>query len=125
MLLPYNRAIRIAVLIRQTVSYTIKNIMELENVFITIMDVVLTKDLLNCKIYYSVFGDNKTKQQVSKVLNYNLKHIRHKIALTINLRHTPSIYFIFDDTNEKANRIHDIFRKLTKEHKLNNTNVYK
>jgi ribosome-binding factor A len=117
-----DRTIRIGVLIKQVVFRSIKNIMELDDIFITIMEVVLTKDLSDCKIYYSVFSDNKTKQKVMKIINRNLKHIRHSIALSINLRHTPNISFVFDNTNERANRLHNIFNKITKEH---NSSVYK
>ncbi|MDR0915300.1 MAG: 30S ribosome-binding factor RbfA [Endomicrobium sp.] len=120
MLLPYNRSTRVGVLIKQIVSSNIRNIIELDNILVTIMDVVLTKDLLNCKIYYSVLSNNEIKQKVFKILNRNLKHIRYKIATSIHLRYIPSIRFIFDNTNEKANRIHNILNQVAKEQKLSN-----
>jgi ribosome-binding factor A len=102
-------------LIKKTISDSISHIIELDDKLITIMDVVLTNDLLNCKIYYSVLGNDQTKQQIIKFFKYKTKYIRHVIAHSLNLRYTPQIVFIFDNTNEKANNIYNIFSKIESE----------
>jgi ribosome-binding factor A len=115
----YKRSVRIGELIQQVVSRIVRDILECLDIgcFVTIMGVKLTDDLLSCKIYYSMLGSGKDKKKISEILIKNTKEVRHQLALSLNLRHTPAISFIYDGTTESAARIFGILKKIEEERK--------
>jgi ribosome-binding factor A len=115
--LPYKRSVRIGELIQQTMSEIVREIEDLNSILVTISRVNLTDDLLSCKIYYSVLASAKNKERTAAVLKKNTRKIRHQLALRLNLRRTPSIFFIYDDTNETASKVFDILKKIEDEKK--------
>lgn len=66
----------------------------------TVVDVVVTSDLKQCKAYISVLGDEEAKKDTMDGLRSAVGFIRREIAHTINLRNTPEITFILDDSIE-------------------------
>jgi ribosome-binding factor A len=109
---PYKRSDRVSENIKKTVFEIIKDIKDFNLYFITITNVKLSIDLLHCKVYYSVFGSKKEKSEVVNIFKENIKKIRHEIALRLNFKYTPEMYFIYDDTNEKATKILDILERI-------------
>jgi ribosome-binding factor A len=88
---------------------------DLDTRLVTIMGASLTDDLLSCKIYYSVLGSEEEKKKVGSVLKKSTKQVRHKLALQLNLRRTPTISFVYDDTNERATKVFDVLQKIEEE----------
>ncbi len=113
--LSYKRSVRLSELIQQTVSSIIREMKDLDTGFVTVMGVSLMDDLLNCKIYYSVLGSEEDKNKVARVLKKNTKQVRHKLALHLNLRRTPTISFVYDDTNERATKVFSVLQKIEEE----------
>ncbi|MDR3330932.1 MAG: 30S ribosome-binding factor RbfA [Endomicrobium sp.] len=114
MLLSYKRSTRVGKVVYQIVSKVVREIKGL-NAIVTVMGVKLTDDLLSAKIYYSVFGSEEDKQKTSKILRKNTKGVRYQLALRLNLRRTPVIHFVYDNTNEIATKVFDILGKIEKE----------
>ncbi|MCA6071372.1 MAG: ribosome-binding factor A, partial [Endomicrobium sp.] len=92
-----------------------EEIKDLDSGLVTITGLKLTDDLLSCKIYYSVFGSAEDKQKADEVLERNTGEVRHQLALRLNLRRTPVIFFVYDDTNERATKVFDILKKIEEE----------
>jgi ribosome-binding factor A len=113
--LSYKRSIRVRELIQQTVSEIVREIRDLDAGLVTVMGVKLSDDLLSCRIYYSVFGSDKDKKKVGIVLKRNTKEIRHQLATRLNLRRTPEIVFIYDDSNENADKVFSLLKKIEEE----------
>ncbi len=59
-----------------------------------------TKDLKECKVYISVLGDEKVKQDTFLAIKNAGGFIRYRLAHTLNLRNTPELHFILDDSIE-------------------------
>ena len=59
-----------------------------------------TPDLKECKVYISVLGDDTQKKETMTVLKNASGFIRHKLAESLNLRTTPELRFIYDDSIE-------------------------
>ena len=57
-------------------------------------------DLKTCKAYISVLGDEKAQQDTIKGLTSAEGYIRRELARTLNLRNTPEIRFILDQSIE-------------------------
>ena len=66
----------------------------------SVVDAVVTSDLKQCKAYISVLGNDEEKEETMKGLNSAVGHIRRELAHSINLRNTPEITFILDDSIE-------------------------
>ena len=66
----------------------------------SVVDAVVTSDLKQCKAYISVLGNDKEKEETMKGLNSAVGYIRRELAHSINLRNTPEITFILDDSIE-------------------------
>ena len=66
----------------------------------SVVDAVMTSDLKQCKAYISVLGDQKAKEDTLNGLRSAVGYIRRELAHSINLRNTPEITFILDDSIE-------------------------
>ncbi len=85
--------------------------------FVTVTDVQVTGDLQQAKVFISVLGDEKTKEDTLKGLIKATGFIRSEIGQRIRLRKTPEIFFEFDESIEYGNRIESILHELNKENK--------
>ncbi|MBS7007298.1 30S ribosome-binding factor RbfA [Anaerostipes sp.] len=66
----------------------------------SVVDAVVTSDLKQCKAYISVLGGQKEKDDTLAGLNSAVGYIRRELAHSINLRNTPEISFVLDDSIE-------------------------
>ena len=66
----------------------------------SITAVEVAPDLKTCKAYVSVLGDEKAQEDTVKGLKSAEGYIRRALAKSINLRNTPEIRFILDQSIE-------------------------
>ncbi len=66
----------------------------------SVVTVEVAPDLKTCKAYISVLGDEDAQQNTMKGLKSAEGYIRTKLAKNINLRNTPEINFILDQSIE-------------------------
>ncbi len=83
--------------------------------FITITSVELSSDLRFTKVFFSVLGDEKEKEDSEKALFRATKFIQQKMASRIRLKYIPQITFRYDHTLERALRIEKILSKIQNE----------
>ena len=57
-------------------------------------------DLKTCKAYISVLGDQEAQKKTLEGLNSAVGYIRRQLAINLNLRNTPEIRFIMDQSIE-------------------------
>ena len=62
--------------------------------------VEVAPDLKTCRAYISVLGDDEAKRNTLEGLKNAEGYIRRQLAKTINLRNTPEIRFILDESIE-------------------------
>ena len=60
----------------------------------------MTPDLKYCKAYISVLGSEEAAQGVLEGLKSAMGYIRRELAARVNLRNTPQIRFILDQSIE-------------------------
>lgn len=60
----------------------------------------VTPDLKYCKVYISVLGDEESQKETIEGLRRAEGFIRSQLARTINLRNTPELTFILDQSIE-------------------------
>lgn len=66
----------------------------------SVVAVEVAPDLKTCKAYISVLGDEKMQQDTIRGLQSAEGYIRRELARTINMRNTPAIRFIVDQSIE-------------------------
>ena len=66
----------------------------------SVVTVEVAPDLKTCKAYISVLGDEDAQQNTMKGLKSAEGYIRTKLEKNINLRNTPEINFILDQSIE-------------------------
>lgn len=66
----------------------------------TVVAVEVAPDLKTCKAYISVLGSEEEQAQTLEGLNRAHGYIKRELAHSINLRNTPSIRFIIDQSIE-------------------------
>ena len=62
--------------------------------------VEVAPDLKTCKAYISVLGNQEAKEATIRGLNSAEGYIRRQLARNLNLRNTPEIRFILDESIE-------------------------
>lgn len=66
----------------------------------SVIDVEVTPDLKHAKVYISVYGDEEKKMATLEGLRSATPFIRKHLASTINLRNTPELTFLMDESIE-------------------------
>ena len=66
----------------------------------SVVSVEVAPDLKTCKAYISVLGDEQSQKDTITGLKSAEGYIRRELARTVNLRNTPEIKFILDQSIE-------------------------
>ena len=70
--------------------------LRLKDVIIT--DVIVSRDLTSAKVFFSV--DDESHNDVSHLLNKASGFFRSSLSKALDLRHTPSLNFIYDNCSK-------------------------
>lgn len=81
----------------------------------TVSDVVLSNDLQVAKVYVSICSDERGKEIVMEGLKSKTKYVRAGLGKRMQLRMTPEVRFIMDESLERGSRVLAILDKLRKE----------
>lgn len=84
------------------------------NPMTSVVSVEVAPDLKTCKAYISVLGDEKSQQDTIAGLKSAEGYIRRKLARTVNLRNTPEIKFILDQSIEYGINMSKLIDEVTK-----------
>lgn len=82
--------------------------------FVTVTDCKLASDLSYAKIYVTVFEKDKIDSTI-KALNDAAGFIRKELASRIDVRHTPELSFVYDESIEYGKKIEGIIEKIHEE----------
>jgi ribosome-binding factor A len=81
--------------------------------FVTINEVIVTKDLSVAKIYVTVLNsDNAGKKTSVKALNEISPLIRHALAKRMRLRHISELRFYYDDSFDTGMRVAELLNEV-------------
>ena len=80
----------------------------------SVMAVEVAPDLKTCKAYISVLGEKEAKEATIKGLNSAEGYIRRQLAKNLNLRNTPKIRFILDESIEYGVNMSKLIDDVTK-----------
>lgn len=103
--------------ISEIINYDLKN--PKVNGIVSVTRVKVTPDLRYAKVYISTL-DEKSIKRVLEGLEESKGYIRSEIARRVNLRITPILNFVYDDSEENGEKIDAILRKIHEEDNKNN-----
>ena len=111
-----NKQERIAALIRKNIAEIIQY--DLKNPHLTgmvsVTHVKTTPDLRYAQVFVSMIGEKSRKENL-KILKQSSGFIRSEIAKRVNLRITPEIVIVFDDSIEYGEKIDSILNKISED----------
>ena len=81
---------------------------------VSITDVEVSHDNSFAKVFFSVFGDDKTKEKTKEALEKNTPRIHHEIGKRIRLRLTPELVFMEDNSLERGVRVTELIDKISR-----------
>jgi ribosome-binding factor A len=85
----------------------------IKNGYITILQADISPDAKNAKIFIDIFGSTDTKK-ILQDLKQIAPYLRSKLANKINLRYTPELTFLLDETFKEASKIEDLLNQEAK-----------
>ena len=81
---------------------------------ITIIDVVVSKDLSFAKVYFTSLSE-WSHEKLEKELNEAAPFLRGKLAKVLEIRNIPELKFIYDTSIEYAQNIENIIKEINEE----------
>ena len=81
---------------------------------VSVLGAEATQDLKYCKIRVSIFGGEDERESTMEALNRATGFIRRRIAEIVNLRQTPEIKFVYDDSIEHGMRMRKLIDEVNK-----------
>ena len=81
----------------------------------TVVAVSVTPDLKFCKAYISILGDEEAGNATIEGLKSAEGYIRRELARRVNLRNTPEIKFILDQSIEYGVNMSKLIDEVTKD----------
>lgn len=91
--------------------------------FVTIMEVSVSRDLQNAKVHFSVLGDRAAVQLAQKGLDSAKGMIRRLLGRSMNMRYTPDLHFVYDESIEKGARIEETLKEIHNEHEQHHSDI--
>ncbi len=85
------------------------------NPMTSVVTVEVAPDLKTCKAYISVLGDEESQKNTLAGLRSAEGYIRRELARRINLRNTPEITFVLDQSIEYGVRMSNMIDEVTKD----------
>ena len=70
--------------------------------FTSVIEVEVAPDLKTCKVWVTVMGDEEERLRTQEGLKSAAGYIRSTLAKELNMRYTPELRFIMDDSIEYA-----------------------
>lgn len=107
------RAIRVGELLKEEISQIVLREMKDPRIgFVSITDVEVSGDLRHAKVFISVYGTDKEKEETLEGLQQAQGFVRKLVGERVKIHHTPEIIFRYDDSIENGVHISEIIKDL-------------
>jgi ribosome-binding factor A len=100
-----NRTLRVSELIQREISAYLHTRYQSEAVRITVTGVVVSPDLHDGRVFYSVLGGKDEAAECGRWLREKTGEIRHMVGQQIILKNVPKLEFIHDTSPERGTRV--------------------
>ncbi|OHE71948.1 MAG: ribosome-binding factor A [Verrucomicrobia bacterium GWC2_42_7] len=96
------RLTRVNELIQRELSEQLHTFYRDQSVCFTITEVVTSPNLREARVYYSVLGDSRVKEQAAAFFKKNQVSMRAQMAKKVILKYLPKLTFVYHDSIERG-----------------------
>lgn len=113
--MPSKRPLQVADRIKEIIANALESRVKDPRLgFVTITDVRVTGDLQQASIFYTVLGDNASREASAAALSSAKGMLRSEVGRALGLRITPSLEFFLDGMNDSASAMNDLIDQMHK-----------
>jgi len=117
--MPRLRQDRVSDLMKREIAYIIERELKDPGIgFVTLTGVRMSADLRQARVFYSVLGDQNSKEKSAAALGRARGFVQRKIGRRLKLRYTPEISFCFDASVERGAHIEELIQKIHSEQQV-------
>ena len=80
--------------------------------YITITGVKVSPDLRVARVFYSMLGTDKERQETQKGLDAAKGYVRREVTKAVQLRVSPEVFFTFDESVGEGDKIDRLLREV-------------
>jgi ribosome-binding factor A len=80
--------------------------------FITITGVKVSPDLRVARVFYSMIGSEKEREDTQQGLDAAKGYVRREVTAAVKLRVSPEIFFSFDESVGEGDKIDRLLREV-------------
>ncbi|MCH7881570.1 MAG: 30S ribosome-binding factor RbfA [Proteobacteria bacterium] len=118
----YPRSERLASQIQRELASLIQNnVKDPRMAAPSILEVVVTKDLSQARVYFSVLNDEDSSL-TQEALDHASGYLQREVGKVLKARLTPRLVFIYDDTNIRGRNMSDLIDSAIAKDKSNSAN---
>jgi ribosome-binding factor A len=108
----YQRSDRVGDLLLELISELLRREIRDPRVgSVTLTAARVTKDLRHARIYFNLLGDTTGREAAAAGLKSAAGFVRNRVGKQLKLRFVPTIEFVYDETQDQAQRIEDLLRR--------------
>ncbi len=85
------------------------NLFAIKDGYITILQADVSPDAKNAKIFIDIFGEVDGKKIIAELKQIS-PYLRGKLSSKLNLRFTPELMFVLDETAGAVSKIEDLLK---------------
>jgi len=111
-----NRIEKVNSLLEHEISQIILRDFDFSDCLVTLTHVDTSSNLIEAKVFISVFPDEKAPNIVKK-LNASVYSVQKKIDKLLNMRPIPKIKFVKDENIKSASRVEELLAELKNQQK--------
>ncbi|MFP4197968.1 MAG: 30S ribosome-binding factor RbfA [Halanaerobium sp.] len=117
------RAVRVGELLKEEISQIVLREMKDPRIgFVSVTDVEVSGDLRHAKVFISVYGSEKEKEETLEGLQQAQGFVRKLVGERVKIHHTPEIIFRYDDSIENGVHISEIIKDLKESGEIKESN---
>ncbi len=111
--MPSDRMRRVNEAVRGVLSVTLARDMKDPRIgFVTVTDVKTSTDLRHARVYVSVLGDEAQRADTLAGLSSAHGYLQRRVGEELQLKHTPALQFLYDDTTDRAMRLEELIDRV-------------
>ena len=102
----FKRALRVGQVLQRELGALIGNELKDPRVgFVTVTEVRPADDLRTARVYVSIYGAEDARESTLTGLQEAAGFLKRELSRRVNMRFTPSLTFVLDDTLDQAERL--------------------
>jgi len=79
--------------------------------FVTVTNVTTSPDLRSARVFVTVLGDGDRRERSLAGLRHAHGYLQGRIAAELELKRTPTLEFVYDETTDRALRVERLLRE--------------